>query len=231
MESTLFLPPNCPMIGTHLSLIPMPSPFGHEFSGIVHSVGKGVTNIKEGHDIMSVHSAPCNTCDYCKRGLHNLCMNIMNDKVLGAFSEYIRIPEHVVRQNVFKKPENISFDEAAILEPLACVVRPYSLLHVEDIKNAVIIGAGPIGLLHVLFLKSKGIKAIVSDLNEERLKVARSVGADVTTSPDALENYVNHYTNNMGADLVVECTGIPHVWEKSVDHVRRGGTVILFRWL
>jgi L-iditol 2-dehydrogenase len=155
-------------------------------------------------------------------------MNIMNDKVLGAFSEYIRIPEHVVRQNVFKKPENISFDEAAILEPLACVVHPYSLLHVEDIKNAVIIGAGPIGLLHVLFLKSKGIKAIVSDLNEERLKVARSVGADVTTSPDALENYVNHDTNDMGADLVVECTGIPHVWEKSVDYVRSGGTVILF---
>ena len=209
-------------------LIPMPGPFGHEFSGTVHSIGEGVTKFSSGDDIMSVHSAPCRNCDYCNRGLHNLCRNIMKDKVLGAFSDYLLIPAKVVKQNAFSKSENISFDEAAMLEPLACVVHPYSTLDMKYVRKALVIGAGPIGLLHLLFLKSKGIHAIVSDINGGRLKLAGSLGADSISLPDSLEKTVYDTTNSMGVDLVVECTGQINVWQDSINYVRRGGTVILF---
>ncbi len=207
---------------------PMPGPFGHEFSGTVHGIGEGVEKFDIGEDIMSVHSAPCLNCDYCDRGLHNLCSNIMRDKALGAFSEYLLIPDHVIKQNAYTKPENITFDEAAMIEPLACVIHPYSSFIMKDVRNALVIGAGPIGLLHLLYLKSKGINTIVSDINDERLKIAGSLGADSTALPITVEKTVYDTTNSMGVDLVVECTGQIDVWHKSVNYVRRGGTVILF---
>jgi L-iditol 2-dehydrogenase len=209
-------------------LIPMPGPFGHEFSGTIHSIGEDVTKFDVGYEIMSVHSAPCQNCDYCGRGLHNLCRNIMKDKVLGAFSEYLLIPEHVIKQNAYTKPKNISFDEAAMLEPLACVVHPYGSFDIKDVRNALVIGAGPIGLLHLLYLKRKGINTIVSDINEERLEVARTLRANHSALPDPLAKTVNETTNGMGVDLVVECTGQPEVWQECVNYIRRGGTVILF---
>ncbi|GBD99802.1 sorbitol dehydrogenase [bacterium BMS3Abin07] len=210
------------------SLIPMPGPFGHEFSGIVHSAGKGVKKFKESDEIMPVHSAPCNNCSYCDRGIHNLCRDIMKNKVLGAFAGYIRIPGHVVRQNCYKKPGELSFDEAAMLEPLSCIVHPYSRIKLRETENAVIIGAGPVGLLHLLFLKSRGIKTIISDLNEDRLEFANSIGADILSAPAGLADTIHDNTKGMGADIVVECTGLPGVWQESVNYVRRGGIVILF---
>ncbi|MDH4233415.1 MAG: alcohol dehydrogenase catalytic domain-containing protein, partial [Nitrospirota bacterium] len=104
------------------SLIPMPGPFGHEFSGVVAARGKGVRKFNVGDEVMAVHSAPCRSCQFCAKGLFNLCENLMSSKVLGAFSEYILIPKHVVSQNVFKKPDSLGFQEAAFLEPLSCVV-------------------------------------------------------------------------------------------------------------
>jgi L-iditol 2-dehydrogenase len=83
-------------------LIPMPGPVGHEFSGVVAARGKGAGRFKVGDAVMSVHSAPCLNCAYCAKGFFNLCENLMSSKVLGAFSEYILIPRHVVSQNVLK---------------------------------------------------------------------------------------------------------------------------------
>ena len=134
-------------------LIPMPGVFGHEFSGIVTEVGKGVGRFKEGDAVMAVHTAPCLTCSFCRRRLYNLCEKIMHTKVLGAFAEYIILPSHVVRQNVFHKPENLSFEEAAFLEPLSCVVHSVEKLKIKKGDSALIFGAGPIGLLHLLLLK------------------------------------------------------------------------------
>ncbi|MBI4691237.1 MAG: alcohol dehydrogenase catalytic domain-containing protein, partial [Nitrospirae bacterium] len=102
-------------------VVPMPGVFGHEFSGIIAGVGRGVKRFKEGDKIMAVHSAPCLRCPYCKKRLYNLCEKIMETKVLGAFAEYILLPEHIVRQNAFYKPKNLTFEEAAFLEPLSCV--------------------------------------------------------------------------------------------------------------
>ena len=159
-------------------MIPMPGVFGHEFSGIVAEVGKGVRGFKEGDPIMAVHTAPSLKCMFCKKGLYNLCEKIMHTKVLGAFAEYILLPSHVVKQNVFHKPNNLSFEEAAFLEPLSCVVHSIEPLEIKKGDFTLIMGAGPIGLLHLILLKSKKAKVAVNDINKERLEIAKRLGAD-----------------------------------------------------
>ena len=210
------------------SLIPMPGPFGHEFSGVVAARGKGVRRFNIGDEVMAVHSAPCLNCAYCAKGLFNLCENLMSSKVLGAFSEYILIPKHVVSQNVFKKPAGLGFKEAAFLEPLSCVVHSVEPLKIKQKDTVLIIGAGPIGLLHLMLLKHKGAHVMMTALEKERLETAKKLGADVTFPPDEAAAYVNDFSSGLGVDYVFECTGQPGVWESSVNYVRRGGTVVLF---
>jgi L-iditol 2-dehydrogenase len=210
------------------SLIPMPGPFGHEFSGVVVEKGKGANRFRPGDQVMAVHSAPCLSCLYCKRGFFNLCENIMDTKVLGAFAEYILLPKQVVQQNVYRKPEALDFTEAAFLEPLACVVHGMEPLGLNKKNTIFIIGAGPIGLLHLMLAKSKGAKVLVTGLEKERLKIAKKLGADCVFEPSQTIKSVRDFTGGMGADFVFECTGQPIIWEASVDYLRKGGTVVLF---
>jgi L-iditol 2-dehydrogenase len=165
-------------------VIPMPGVFGHEFSGVVVKVGKGVMRFKEGDELMAVHSAPCLECRYCKKGLYNLCEKIMDTKVLGAFAEYILLPPGIVRQNVFHKPKNITFEEAAFLEPLSCVIHGTGCLDIKKGDCALVIGAGPIGLLHLLLLKEKGAKVTVIDKHNKKLNLAKKLGADFVFKTD-----------------------------------------------
>ncbi len=209
-------------------MIPMPGVFGHEFSGVIAKVGKGVRGFKEGDEVMAVHSAPCLKCRYCKKKLYNLCENIMETKVLGAFAEYILLPSHIVKQNLFHKPANLSFEEAAFLEPLSCVVHGMHGLDIKKGAKVLVIGTGPIGLLHLSLAKLKGAGVIITGLEHERLDIARSLGADVTVLPSELISAIDGFTDGLGVDFVFECTGQMDVWETSVNYVRRGGTVILF---
>ncbi|MBI5639908.1 MAG: zinc-binding dehydrogenase [Nitrospirae bacterium] len=210
------------------SLIPMPGPFGHEFSGVVIDKGKGVRKFNVGDAVMAVHSAPCLECQYCKRKFFNLCQNVMSSKVLGAFSEYILLPEHIVRQNVFLKPESLSFREAAFLEPLACVVHGMEPLNITKGDTVFIIGAGPIGLLHLILAKAKGARVIVTGLEEDRLGTAKGLGAELAFHPSHTVRSVREFTCGMGVDHVIECTGQPIVWEAAIDYVRKGGNVVMF---
>ncbi|HEX8947817.1 MAG TPA: zinc-binding dehydrogenase [Dissulfurispiraceae bacterium] len=209
-------------------MIPMPGVFGHEFSGVVAEAGKGVRKFKPGDAVMAVHSAPCLSCRYCKKRLFNLCESIMNTKVLGAFAEYILLPPHIVRQNVYHKPAGLSFEEAAFLEPLSCVVHGMHGLPVGKGDKVLVIGTGPIGLLHLLLAKRKGAEVAVTGLEQERLDLAKSLGADTVIHASGLADAVGEFTNGLGVDFVFECTGQLDVWETSVHYVRKGGTVILF---
>jgi L-iditol 2-dehydrogenase len=221
-------------------VIPMPGVFGHEFSGVVAEVGKGVKGFKEGDEIMAVHTAPCLKCIYCKKRLYNLCDKIMDTKVLGAFAEYILLTEYIVKQNVLYKPKILSFEEAAFLEPLSCVVHSMKSVDIKRGINVLVIGAGPIGLLHLLLLKEKGAAVVVTDKHDTKLKIAKKLGADFvfrtdiaySPSPAPLPSegffHMNKFTDGIGFDYVFECTGRPEVWQASVNYVRRGGTVILF---
>jgi L-iditol 2-dehydrogenase len=208
--------------------IPMPGPLGHEFSGEVAARGAGVRRFKVGDAVMAVHSAPCLKCAYCNKGLHNLCENVMSTKVLGAFAEYILLPAHVVKQNVYRKPPKLSFEEAALLEPLSCVVHGIGPLGIGRGETALVIGSGPIGLMHAMLLKSRGAKVAVCDPHQGRLKVAKAVGADITCKPAGIKNAMKKLTGGIGFGHVFECTGRPDVWEAGIGHLRRGGTLTLF---
>jgi L-iditol 2-dehydrogenase len=209
-------------------LIPMPGPFGHEYAGEVVAVGEDVNNFKIGDEVMGVHSAPCMSCDYCKRGFFNLCENIMSTKVLGSYAEFLLLPAHIVNLNLYHKPENISFEEAALLEPFSCVVHPYRGIDLEKAQNALVIGSGAIGLMHSVFLKSHGLMVTVMDMNRDRLSIAKKMGVDLTVSPEEIDDTLRKVCGGIGFDLVVECTGQVRVWESAVGYVRRGGTVLLF---
>lgn len=209
-------------------MIPMPGPFGHEFSGIIAEKGKGIRGFKEGDEIMAVHSAPCMSCRYCKKRIYNLCEDLMNTKVLGSFSEYLLLPEHIVKRNLYHKPKDLSFEEAAFLEPLSCVVHGIRSMDLNTGDAALIIGVGPIGLLHLLLLKERGLRVAITARRKERLEIARRLGADLVIEAANLQKALGDFTDGLGVDVVIECTGQLEVWKASINYIRRGGTVILF---
>lgn len=205
--------------------IPMPGPFGHEYAGVVEAVGEGAA-FRPGEDVMGVHSAPCQRCFWCLRGQENLCDSIMETMVLGSFAEYLLIPERIARLNVFEKPASLPFVQASLLEPLASVAQGVLELQkmgvLPGVENALVIGPGAIGLMWLAALRAEGVSQVtVAGRNPERLAVAERMGARVepASAIPPLEP---------GYDLVVEATGQVAIWESSVDHARRGGTVVLF---
>jgi L-iditol 2-dehydrogenase len=202
--------------------IPMPGLFGHEYSGVVAEVGEGAP-FRVGQAVMGVHSAPCQMCFWCSEGQENLCESIMATKVLGTYAEYLRIPAHIARLNLFEKPEQLSFEEASLLEPLACVAQGISLLKLKPEMSVLVIGPGAIGLMFVAALRSLGVENItLAGRNKHRLEVGEHLGARTRSLEEARRS------RSRGFDLVVECTGSVEVWEASLDYVRRGGTVVLF---
>jgi L-iditol 2-dehydrogenase len=213
--------------------MPCPTPFGHEFSGRVVAVGKGAERFPVGTAVMSANTGPCGRCFYCERDQQNLCETLMEEMILGAYAEYLRIPSRVVRANVYAKPDGLPFEQAALLEPLSSVCFglsqvPAAARHAKSL--ALVIGAGPIGLLWLVALKSTGFgRVVVAGRRPKRVSVARELGADATAAAgDDLAEIVRASSGGRGADLVVECTGLPEVWEQAPGHARKGGSVVLF---
>jgi L-iditol 2-dehydrogenase len=210
---------------------PPPTRFGHEYAGTVVARGTQVTNVREGNEVMLVPTGPCGSCFYCERQQENLCTSLMETYVLGGYGEYLTVPARVIRTNLFLKPASLSFTEAALLEPLSCVVfglQPISL-RFDDI--AVIIGAGAIGLLHLVVLRALGVERVyVIARNPQRAQAARDLGAYGIIAPSAEDarEEVLAVTAGRGADLVIECTAQPRVWEVSLFLARPGGQVVLF---
>jgi L-iditol 2-dehydrogenase len=211
--------------------IPMPTMFGHEFSGDIYQIGDGVTEFQVGDQVMSAPTAPCGECVYCTKGQDNLCSLSMETMINGAYAEYVRIPAHIVRNNMFKKPAHLSYGEAAMLEPLSCVVYGMDQVSIGGDDTVLVIGAGAIGLMHLMVAKALGAgRVIVAGRWENRLKVAKAMGADAVIDVDSESTFqrVRDLTDGIGADIVIECTGQLSVWEDAPDFVRKGGTVVLF---
>src|SRR5579884_2903944 len=160
--------------------MPMPTPFGHEFSGDVAAAGAGVTKFAVGDAIMSVHSAPCTMCYWCTRGDEELCESVMATKILGAYAEYIEIPRHIVEQNAYPKPPDISYASAAFLEPLACVVHSAQFAQISSGSTVLIVGDGGFGLLHAAVLARDGMRVVLAGRREERRRIGRAFGAAQT---------------------------------------------------
>jgi L-iditol 2-dehydrogenase len=210
--------------------MPMPTPFGHEFSGDVAAAGEGVTKFSAGDAIMSVHSAPCTACYWCRRGEEELCESVMSTKILGAYAEYIEIPRHIVEQNCYAKPADLSYVNAAFLEPLSCVVHSLEFANIPPASTVLVMGDGGFGLLHAVLLARSGMRAILAGRREERLGLARQLGVAETIDARTQDvaPRVRELTGERGADALIECTGREDVWEAAPMMVRRGGVVSFF---
>jgi L-iditol 2-dehydrogenase len=213
--------------------MPMPTRFGHEFAGDVAAVGAGVTAFAPGDAVMAVHSAPCGACWWCAHDEAELCADVMATKILGAYAEYITLPPHIVRQNAYRKPADLSYEAAAFLEPLACVVHSVRWLAARPDARIAVIGDGGFGILHALVLRALGFpEPLIVGRRPARLAVARAYGLAVVDAvgidTDGVAALVRERTGGRGMDAVIESTGTAVVWEAVPAFVRRGGTVSLF---
>ena len=209
--------------------MPMPSRFGHEFSGDVAAVGEGTTGYAVGDAVMCAHSAPCGHCFWCVAGEEELCEAVMRTKILGAYADYVEVPAHIVARNYFHKPEGLAYRDAAFLEPLACVVHSVDFLDPKPETTVVVLGDGGFGLLHAQVLRERGARPLLIGRRQERLDLSRSLGIDTVDAraADVLAS-VHNRTEGRGADALIECTGSEEVWQQSPGYVRRGGVVSFF---
>ncbi len=208
----------------------LPIAFGHEFSGVVMEAGEGVT-FRAGDEIMAAPTAPCGICFYCQHGQENLCDDAVGRMVLGAYADMLLLPAHVVAGNTFIKPAGLPFEEAALLEPLSCVVHAQEMARPDKAETVAIIGGGAFSLLHMLVLKAAGVReVVVVGRDTRRLKWAAEMGADQVInarSADAAAE-IARLNGGFGPDLVIECTGQVEGWQDAVARVRRGGRVVFF---
>ncbi len=212
-----------------------PQIMGHEFAGKVTEIGDGVDKFKVGMKVVAANSAPCNKCFYCLRHQPNLCERL-EERIVGftwpgAYAEYVLLPDRIVSQNTFQVPDGVELESVASLEPLACVVHGWDLLGSVTGGIVVIIGGGPIGLLHAQLARVNGAqKVALCDVVQDRLEEAKKVGIDITinSARENLSNRVLELTGGRGADVVVEAVGRQETWENALDLTRKGGSVLFF---
>jgi L-iditol 2-dehydrogenase len=217
--------------GFHARMIQPPALFGHELAGVVESKGSAVNGgVRKGMRVVPSNSAPCNVCLYCRKGQPNLCEDLLFNN--GAYAEFIRIPGRIVRQNMLEIPEAVSFVDAAMAEPLACVLRGVHETGIMPGDTAVVIGCGPIGLKFIKVLSSRHVRVIALGKRKSQTRAAERLGAIAAFDVSTIENPVNLVRQlsegGRGADAVIEAVGSPTTWQWAVQMVRKGGTVNLF---
>ena len=165
--------------GYHARMIRPPSVFGHELAGTIEEKGSGVNGgFHKGMRVVPANSAPCGLCYYCRKGQQNLCEDLLFNN--GAYAQYIRVPARIVEKNLLEIPDNVSFRDAAMVEPLACVLRGVHEMNVHAGDTAVVIGCGPIGLKFIRVLSARGIHVIALGKRKSQMIAAERLGAQAT---------------------------------------------------
>ena len=204
--------------------------FGHEGSGVVYEVGRGVDKFKVGDRIAAHNTAPCHSCYSCQVGDYSMCDDLR--QMRGTWAEYVKIPASLVRETIFKIPDTMSHKQAALLEPLSCAVYGVDLSDIKLGDLVVVNGCGPIGLMMLKCAKLKGATVIACDFTDLRLETAKKLGADMTVDLKDVDNQVEAVREltpyGRGVDVAIEATGVPEVWEKNMLMARKGGMVMEF---
>ncbi|AFY62592.1 zinc-binding dehydrogenase [Synechococcus sp. PCC 6312] len=223
--------------GGHARMLKPPILFGHEAAGEIVALGAGVSDWQIGQRIVANNSAPCGDCFYCHRHEYSLCQNLEFNN--GTYAEYLKIPAQIVAKNLLAIPEHLPTPIAAMTEPLACVLHGvarcgFSADQVKAWPNppqVLVIGDGAIGLMFVGVLAQQGATVILSGGSPARLEIGQIFGATTILNhrqtPD-LPATIQELTSGLGADIVIEATGVPSVWETAIACTRPGGTVNLF---
>jgi len=208
-----------------------PLVLGHEVAGVVAAVGEGVKHYKVGDRICAAHHVPCNTCLYCLSGHHTVCDTLRQTNFdPGGFVEYLRLPSVNVEQGIFPLTDDVSFEEATFVEPLACVLRGQRLAHLKPGQTILIIGSGVAGLLHIQLARTSGVGYIIAtDIVDYRLEAARKFGADIGVHAEKFTPaYLRQAAGGRLADLVIICSGAASAISQALESLERGGTVLFF---
>ncbi|MEW6169986.1 MAG: alcohol dehydrogenase catalytic domain-containing protein [Candidatus Omnitrophota bacterium] len=196
-----------------------PRILGHEISGdIIETKSK---KFKIGRRVFVSHHVPCNKCKYCKEGNHTACQTLHDGNYEpGGYSEFIRVPKLNVDYGTYILPENVSYEEATMIEPLACAIRAIRLININKRHTVLVLGSGVSGLLNICLAKLKGAKVIATDIDAYRLKKAKEFGADKTI--DARGNL------NVKAERIIVSTGAGEAIKTAFNCIDRKGIILLF---
>jgi len=206
--------------GYHAKMIVPPALFGHEFAGDVVAGDRFL-----GKRVVAANSAPCGRCRYCLRDKPNLCDDLLFNN--GAYAEYIRVPARIAEKNTHEIPAGIEYRDAALTEPLACVLKGLEDTGATPGDTVTVIGLGPIGMMFVILAKLRGARVIAVGRREEQVARAKLLGAADGVLGDPVAGVLS-LTAGQGSDIVIEAVGKPETWDASVRMLRRGGTVNFF---
>ena len=216
--------------GYHARMLTPPTVFGHEVAGVVEALGKGVLDPVPGARVVVANSAPCGSCRFCLGERENLCDDLIFWN--GAYAQYSRIPARIVAKNMFAMAEGVSFRQAAMVEPLACVVRGVSDSGISSGHNVAVVGTGSIGLMFVALARLRGARVVSVGRNPNRLKKAAELGAEgILDAGDGDElglRLREESPGGRGFDVVVEAAGQVETAEAAFEAVAKGGLVNLF---
>ena len=207
---------------------------GHEFAGEVADVGPNVQGVRKGMRVAVAPNYGCGQCRFCRRGIYPLCprRTLIGLDVDGGFAEYVRIPAAAVTQGVICPfEENLSFEAAALSEPLACAFNGFTRCSVQAGETVLVMGGGSLGLMHVLLARLHGCgKIIVAEPSRNRQEIARRFGADVTIDPneDGYLQAVLSHTGGRGADVIVVACGVAKAQEIALEMAAIRGRISFF---
>ena len=207
---------------------------GHEPSGEIVAVGNSVTGLSVGDRVFVHHHVPCYSCYYCLHGDHTMCAMFNSSNIVPCgLSEEILVPEwNISRGGVIRLPESMSFEKAALIEPLACCIRALDKCNIQRGDNVAIFGAGPAGIMHVLLKQSVGCgKIFLLDFNQFRLDLAK-IHCEIeffnNSKQQDVERTVKSATNNIGLDISIIATSNPQAIIQAIGLTRRGGKILIF---
>jgi L-iditol 2-dehydrogenase len=208
----------------------VPLVLGHEVSGDVVATGGRVEKFKKGDRVAVTHHVPCNTCHYCLNGHHTVCDTLLRGTHFdpGGFASYIRVPAINVDRGVFRFPDDLTYEEASFMEPLACVLRGQGNARLRPGQSVLVLGSGISGLLHMALARSLGAGLVMAaDTIPFRLQKAKEMGAHVAFQADeTMIDVVRENNEGRLADLVIICfDGFIPLATKAVE---RGGTILFF---
>ncbi len=201
-----------------------PQVLGHEFSGVVEEIGEKVTNIKVGDRVAVAPLVPCGTCENCQKGEPAMCTNysFIGSREQGAMAEYVVVPE----KNCVKVPDSLSLKEAALVEPLTVAIHGIERINISAGADVLVLGAGTIGLLTVLSLRAIGVgKITVVDLNDKKLEVAKTIGADEVVNP-TVQTLEDYYKETSLPEAVIETAGSSVTQKQAIEFVSKRGKVV-----
>jgi L-iditol 2-dehydrogenase len=213
--------------GYHAKMIVPPAVFGHELAGVISETTPEARHCRVGDRVVVANSAPCGVCYYCAHHQENLCDDLLF--LNGAYAESIVVPARLAEKNLIQLSPGTHFADAALTEPLACVVQGIEDLGLRAGQNVLVLGSGPIGLMFVVLAKHLGCQVALAGRGQSRLDTGRKLGAEIifdvgqgdllsVVKPNPVQPF----------DVVFEAVGKPEAWEAAVQLVRKGGAVNFF---